>query len=108
MDMPDPGAGDDGWVLGHVASACDSLTSPRLRGEVGLYAKRKVRVRGDRSIVGSQFAESAPHRRESKLTQDPTLPHPAARTQRCSASLKPWCSTRTARSLRRSRVRSAP
>ena len=22
MDMPDPGAGYDGWVLGHVVSAC--------------------------------------------------------------------------------------
>jgi hypothetical protein len=29
--------------------------------EVALYAKRKVRVRGYRSIVGSQFAEGAPH-----------------------------------------------
>ena len=61
MDMPDPGAGNDGWVLGHVVSACDSQTSPRLRGEVELYAKRKVRVRGYRSIVGSRFAEGAPH-----------------------------------------------
>jgi len=52
MDMPDPGAGDDGWIFGHVVSPVSrSLTSPRLRGEVGLYAKRKVRVRGYRSIV---------------------------------------------------------
>jgi hypothetical protein len=37
------------------------LTSPRLRGEVGSYAKRKIRVRGYRPIVRSQLAERAPH-----------------------------------------------
>ena len=46
MDMPDPGAGDDGWIVGHVFSPLLVLTSPRLRGEVGFYAKRKIRVRG--------------------------------------------------------------
>ena len=29
MDMPDPGAGDDGWILGHVFLRLLLLTSPR-------------------------------------------------------------------------------
>src|SRR6478609_514299 len=50
-----------GGFWGMLSPLWTLLTSPRLRGEVELYAKRKVRVRGDRSIVRSQFAERAPH-----------------------------------------------
>jgi peptide/nickel transport system ATP-binding protein len=37
----------------------DSFTSPRVRGEVGFYAKRKIRVRG--ALRESVSAESPPN-----------------------------------------------
>src|SRR3954447_18513361 len=57
MDMPDPGAGNDGWVLGHGFSACRSLNLAPLagrgrslreaegRGE-GVQVYRRVTIRG--------------------------------------------------------------
>jgi hypothetical protein len=36
-----------------------AYTSPRLRGEVGFYAKRKIRVRG--ALRESDSVESPPH-----------------------------------------------
>ena len=49
MNMPDPGAGDDGWVVGHVMSPCCSYLAPLAgRGRI----REAIRVRGYRSIVG--------------------------------------------------------
>ena len=49
---------DGFWLSQHRCS----FTSPRLRGDVGFYAKRKIRVRGTlRALASSEFAETAPH-----------------------------------------------
>ena len=118
MDMPDPGAGDDGWVLGHVVSACDSQPRPAC-GESASATLREAESPGEGVQVYRRGHNSrrepltptlctASERRgegEESITQDPTPLHPAARTQTCSASSTPSCNSRTARSLRQSRVR---
>jgi hypothetical protein len=77
-----------------------SATSPRLRGEVGFYAKRKIRVRGlsansdvetapHPSPLRASFARLDPAKSGAREHTVPTAPRPALRRapdNRCSPS----------------------
>ena len=69
-----------GWRVVAVNSCAVNLA--RLRGEVGFYAKRKIRVRGYRSIDKPMLAERAPH----------PNPLPAKSGEREGEPIKPPCS----------------